>query len=278
MQITKEVRVYGRFYPVTVSDEKEALQAAYAAGGAVVGLWERGGELKAENAEAAGAVAGIPPDGGCMDTPIPDLSPALYIAGSLSDIGEDLLKKAVCRRFHIPWEIAVTKRLLIREFRAADPLPAEEEEFKTPELLSSYIACQYRFHECGLWALVERSSGRLIGKAGITDAAERELGYHIYTPYRRRGFAEEACRAILAWAGREGFPDVSLRIKKGNTASIALAEKLGFLPESEARQPEPPRDESPWEKPPRALRPGTSRTGESMAEKEGRTLSFRIKL
>ena len=119
----------------------------------------------------------------------------------------------------------MTGRLIIREFRASDSLPAEEKEFSTPELLSSYIACQYRFYECGLWALEERATGKIVGKAGITDG---ELGYHIYSEYRRRGFGEEACRAILSWAKKEGLDRISVRIKPDNTPSLLLAEKLGF--------------------------------------------------
>ena len=64
-----------------------------------------------------------------------------------------------------------------------------------------------------------------MGKAGITDG---ELGYHIYSEYRRRGFGEEACRAILSWAKKEGLDRISIRIKPDNTPSLLLAEKLGF--------------------------------------------------
>ena len=64
-----------------------------------------------------------------------------------------------------------------------------------------------------------------MGKAGITDG---ELGYHIYSEYRRRGFGAEACRAILSWAKKEGLGRVSVRIKADNTPSLLLAEKLGF--------------------------------------------------
>ena len=157
---------------------------------------------------------------------IPDLSPALYVVGRLEDADEELLKKAVCRRFSMPWTITETKRLLIREFKASDVLPDEEEEFRTPELLSSYIACQYRFYESGLWALIEKATGKIVGKAGITDG---ELGYHIYKEYRRRGLAEEACRAIIRREKEEGRTCVRLQARADNMASRRLAEKLGFV-------------------------------------------------
>lgn len=207
MLIEKEIEVNGALFQTVISDDRQALQAAYAAGRAVVGLWQ---EKEGREEETEG---------------IPDLSPALYVVGRLEDADEALLRKAVCRRFSMPWTIAETKRLLIREFKASDALP-EEEEFGTPEILSSYIACQYRFYESGLWALVEKKTGKIVGKAGITDG---ELGYHIYKEYRRRGLAEEACRAIIRREIEEGRTCVRLQVQADNTASRRLAEKLGFV-------------------------------------------------
>ena len=208
MLIEKEIEVNGALFQAVISDNRQALQAAYAAGRAVVGLWQEK-EGREEETEK-----------------IPDLSPALYVVTRLEDADEALLKRAVCRRFSMPWTITETRRLLIREFKASDVLPDEEEEFGTPELLSSYIACQYRFYERGLWALVEKETGRIVGKAGITDG---ELGYHIYQEYRRRGLAEEACRAIIRWEKEEGGECLKLRVREDNMASRRLAEKLGFV-------------------------------------------------
>lgn len=217
MLIEREIEVNGALFQAVISDDRQALQAAYAAGRAVVGLWLR----KEEKERREGAAAE-----GNETEEIPDLSPALYVVERLEDADEELLKKAVCRRFSMPWTIAETDRLLIREFKASDTLPDEEEEFGTPELLSSYIACQYRFYESGLWALVEKETGQIVGKAGITDG---ELGYHIYREYRRRGLAEEACRAIIQREKKAGGESVKLKVREDNTASRRLAEKLGFV-------------------------------------------------
>lgn len=209
MLIEKEIEVNGALFQAVISDDRQALQAAYAAGRAVVGLWQEKEEREEEETEG-----------------IPDFSPALYVVERLEDADEELLRKAVCRRFSMPWTLTETTRLLIREFKASDVLPDEEEEFGTPELLSSYIACQYRFYESGLWALVEKKTGQIVGKAGITDG---ELGYHIYKKYRRRGLAEEACRAIIRREKEEGRTCVRLQVRADNTASRRLAEKLGFV-------------------------------------------------
>ena len=59
-----------------------------------------------------------------------------------------------------------------------------------------------------------------------------ELAYHIFTPYRRQGYGEEACRAALSY-GRQvlDFPGVSAYIDQENAGSLRLIEKLGFRQE-----------------------------------------------
>ena len=205
---------------VTISDDDKALQAAYAAGGAVIGIWRRdSGQEK-------------------------DFSCCLYLVTDEKEADEEMLVQAARRRLGLPWRIGETKRLLIREFKKEDPLerPENAEEagrigkpaygdsriFRDAVLRAAYIDNQYRFYQCGLWALVEKESGRIIGKAGIT---EGELGYHIYPEFRRKGFAFEACEKICIY-GKEkmGLSRIFLRTGKENSASIALAVRLGFSP------------------------------------------------
>lgn len=207
MLITKKVTVEGRTYPVTLSDDKEALQAAYAAGGAIIGIWSPSSKESFKN--------------------------CLYLVEDPRGADRKLLEKAVRRRFGLPLIIGVTERLIIREFRKEDPLEEEEvpefdnRVFCERSLRDAYIENQYVFCECGLWALVERKSGLLIGKAGITDG---ELGYHIYKPFRGLGFAEEACRRIIGYGTRELLLDrLKLSVSGDNRPSIRLAEKLGFI-------------------------------------------------
>lgn len=208
MTIIKEVTVEGKRYPVTVSDENEALLAAAAAGRAIVGIWDP---------ECGGSGAGF--------------DACLYLIGESDAADETLLERAVRRNAGLPWIIAETDRLIIREFTSEDPLePASGDDgngvFSNRILRENYIAGQYRFYECGLWALVEKQSGNVIGKAGITDG---ELGYHIYEPFRANGYALEACGAIIGYA-REKLGLERLVIKAGseNKASLNLAQKLGF--------------------------------------------------
>ena len=208
MTIVKEVTVEGIRYPVTVSDDNEALLAAAAAGRAIIGIWD----------------PFVRPLGAGFDA-------CLYLVCEMEAADDMLLEKAVRRQYGLPWIIAQTKRLLIREFTKDDPLEAESADdgdgvFSDRARREDYIDNQYRFHECGLWALVLKKSGLIIGKAGITAG---ELGYHIYGPFRGRGYAFEACSAILGYAEEElGLRLVRIKTGEGNEASVRLAEALGF--------------------------------------------------
>lgn len=57
-----------------------------------------------------------------------------------------------------------------------------------------------------------------------------ELGYGIFTAYRRQGFAEEAVRGLIGWASQEHrIRNFAVSISPANIPSIRLAAKLGFL-------------------------------------------------
>ena len=106
MTIEREVTIAGQTYPVILSDENEALQAAKAAGRAIVGLWR-------ENEEKQPA----------------DYSSCLYLITDPEDADETFLERVVRRYLALPWLIAETDRLIIREFSQDDPLePASAED------------------------------------------------------------------------------------------------------------------------------------------------------
>jgi len=54
-----------------------------------------------------------------------------------------------------------------------------------------------------------------------------EMGYDIFAPFRRRGFAYEAVRGFGNWAATQGVEHLVLSIAPGNEPSLALARKLG---------------------------------------------------
>lgn len=229
MREKRTAYVNGKPVPVLISDEKEALLAAHAAGGAIVGLWRPGMELDA-------------------------LSPAKYCIQDPEAVTDEFLERVARRRLGLPWRICETERLLIREMAGDDFDEIWENQvtgdFGTVEEFLAYTKHQYEFFEFGFWALVEKSSGELVGVAGLTTPAEQdeknafrifvrdtgngmgitlELGYHIFPPYRRKGYARESCLAIMQY-GEEQLEagQFIARIRKGNRASERLAEELGF--------------------------------------------------
>ena len=79
--------------------------------------------------------------------------------------------------------------------------------------------------------LVERKSGRCVGRAGFfmrEGFDEPELGFIIAREAQRKGYCMEACGAILEYGFRElGFERVQALAAERNGASLAVCRKLG---------------------------------------------------
>ncbi|WP_194611528.1 GNAT family N-acetyltransferase [Clostridium vitabionis] len=237
----------GRLLPAVISDDGEALLTAAEAGKTVIGIFREGA-------------------GG------PGFSRCLYLVDSPEAVTPRLLERAVRRTAVLPWIIAGTPRLIIREFQDSDPLeePSEHDGdgvFSNWEKRHSYIRNQYRFAEYGIWAVVRKADGRMVGKCGI----DRQFGYHIFPGFRRQGYAEEASRAVFSYAKRElGMTELRGWIRADNLASRRLAEKLGMRPCPEPGTALCPRPEMrPGEEPELSPRPGICPPGKP----ENRTLS-----
>lgn len=223
----RSIMVEGVFYTVVISDEQEALLAADAAGRVTIGLWRQ---------NQAGQ----------------SLSPAVFVVESMEDADELYLEQVVRRKLGFPWHIAETDRLLLREFCLADSAyvpeePADQDSdriFSTPDALEGYIKNQYGFYQYGIWAVVEKESGKLVGKAGVSQMndqclgtqraglehqkIELELGYHIFLPYRNQGYGTEACCAIQKYARDRLDAVLYAKIDSSNEASIRLIRSCGF--------------------------------------------------
>lgn len=176
------------------------------------------------------------------------------------EVDDAFLLRVFERHHHIPWTIARTKRCVLREFSMADfdaltalydvpglaffldedgtrrpgfiePLYPREEERAYQE---NYIRHMYRYYGYGMWLVLDRKSGALIGRAGLEnrnypEGVQLELGYLIHPAWQRRGIATEVCTAIIDYA-RSALMcgQLNLLTDADNLASIALAEKLGF--------------------------------------------------
>lgn len=206
-------------------------------------------EESVRQAKAFGAaVLGYEPDGCCRIQ-----SHLNMIVQGFEEIDMNFLVRVYQRFFSLPWDIVETDRCLVREMTLQD-LDALYELYRPQEVtryldgldedrqkeearLKDHIRCMYRFYGYGMWAVVEKSTGRLIGRAGfghlaVEDTHMLELGYLIATDKQCQGYATEVCRAILDYGWRElGFSQVYCHIREENHASVHLAEKLGFVRE-----------------------------------------------
>lgn len=84
----------------------------------------------------------------------------------------------------------------------------------------------------GLCAVELGGTGQVIGRCGLNwweQFGETEIGWTFARAHWGRGYATEAARAVLTW----GFETLELEqitamVHHGNTASSAVAERLGF--------------------------------------------------
>ena len=80
------------------------------------------------------------------------------------------------------------------------------------------------------WALITRSDNRFVGALGFNHlSACPELAYHLHPDAWGAGLMTEAARRALDWlAAAHHARQVQAFIEPANSASIALAERLGF--------------------------------------------------
>ena len=96
---------------------------------------------------------------------------------------------------------------------------------------------------CGLWLIHQKGSTDLVGTdlvgtdlvgtAGLRPLEDLglEIFYSLAPGSWGRGYATEAARAVLEHSlGPAGLPEVLAEVDEGNTASIAVIERLGMTP------------------------------------------------
>ena len=177
-----------------------------------------------------------------------DFSGFAYGVEEPEQIEEEYAERVYRRLKGLPWNILETDRCLIRETtpedveiffqiysdpaitKYMDGLYPDREQEK--EYVREYIDKFYKFYEFGVWTVVEKSSGSVIGRAGFSYREgfdEPEIGFIIGVPWQRKGYAEEVCRGILEYGGKRlGFQEVNAMVETENEASLKLCDKLGF--------------------------------------------------
>ena len=100
--------------------------------------------------------------------------------------------------------------------------------------IAAHRARYYARRGYGLWAVVRRDTGELVGRCGLLDAEiagreEVEVSYLLAPPYWGRGLATEAAGAALAYAaGPLALDRVVAVIAPENARSRRVAERLGM--------------------------------------------------
>jgi len=92
---------------------------------------------------------------------------------------------------------------------------------------------RYKIFGFGLWAVVLKETGEVIGDCGLTmqiinGQIRPEIGYHIRKDYQRRGYASEAAKAVRDWTFMNTpFNIIYSYMKYANVASYRTAIAYG---------------------------------------------------
>ena len=140
-----------------------------------------------------------------------------------------------------------TERLFLREMTQADfealykvlsdteimryyPYTFDEEKVKS--WIDRNIE-RYRVFGFGLWSVVLKDTGEVIGDCGLTmqnigGQIKPEIGYHISADKQRKGYAKEAAIAVRDWTFRNTtFNVIYSYMKYDNVPSIKTAISYG---------------------------------------------------
>jgi ribosomal-protein-alanine N-acetyltransferase len=115
--------------------------------------------------------------------------------------------------------------------RVPGPLTAAE-----AEAFFDSVFAHWERHGFGRWAVVEKSTGQLVGCAGFrSHEGQAELNYLLDRPHWGRGLGTEMASACLrAGFVRHGFGAVVAFTRPENAASRRVLEKAGMRYEGEA--------------------------------------------
>ena len=181
-----------------------------------------------------------------------DLKPADYILMEPQWVDRDSLVKIWQRQRHIPWTILETERCIVREFVTGDleaiyglyddearrflEAPSEDPD-KERKILAAYIDRVYPLCGYGHWAVLDRGTGKLIGRFGFSfpkasapgPVPDASFGYLLHKDRRGRGIAREVCAALLEYGFSQlGFETVGADAEAANAASVKILQSFGF--------------------------------------------------
>jgi len=140
--------------------------------------------------------------------------------------------------------IIKTDRLILRPFRntdfndlyeyLSDPLVIQFEPYQAMNQDEVLESLKWRISTDEMIAVELASESKLIGNIylGKRDDNSLELGYVFNLKYGRKGYAYEACQAVIHNAFKLGIYRIFSQCDPKNIASWKLLEKLGFNKEA----------------------------------------------
>lgn len=178
---------------------------------------------------------------------IDDYPEAEYFVMDVEDNEADYFVKIWQRLNNIPWTIALTDNLIIRETIETD-VDVFYKMYQNPAMslyteklyssieeerkyVSEYRKKVYGIQGFGIWTIINRKSNEIIGRAGLITRAgfdDVEVGYAIGCDYQNRGYATEAVRECIKIAHRLEFERIYALIIGQNIPSKRVLEKCGF--------------------------------------------------
>lgn len=177
-----------------------------------------------------------------------DFGDARYALEEPEETEPEYLERVYRRCRGLPWEILVTERCWLREtveedvdsfwemYRDPELTRYTERLYPTPEAERKYVRdyrrLVYSFYEYGVWTVLDRRTGAVVGRAGLSVREGYdlpELGFVIGPNWQGRGLAGEVCRGVLTYAREQlGFERIQALVHEENAASLHLCRKLGF--------------------------------------------------
>ncbi len=165
------------------------------------------------------------------------------------------MNTVTARRAALPLE---TPRLTLREMTPGD-LCALENILCDEQVMRAAYECAFTREEArgwlerhlrryendgfGLWAVVRKDTGEMIGQCGITLQSWREeplveIGFLFARRFWHQGYATEAAAACKAYAFSVlGAERVYSIIRDSNTAARSVAQRIGMTPVDRDRKP-----------------------------------------
>jgi RimJ/RimL family protein N-acetyltransferase len=137
-----------------------------------------------------------------------------------------------------------SSREVMQYLNGGTPLTRVESTMVSDRVLRHWV--DYRF---GLWAVIEKEGGQMLGFAGICHplwfpewAKGVEVGWRLRHDAWGRGYATEAGREALRAGFARGIEEIVAFVHPDNHRSAAVAARLGMEHADRVRHPDRPHD------------------------------------